>query len=116
MSAPKVESYEFGKMVVDGQTHTNDLILLPDRVISDWWRDQGHRLSINDLEEVFDTQPEILVVGTGARGVMTVPRETRQAIREAGMELEIAETGDAWRTYNDLRSKRRAAGAFHLTC
>ncbi len=116
MSAPKVESYAFGEMVVDGQAYTNDVILLPERVVSNWWRDQGHRLSGNDLTEVFEAQPEVLVVGTGAHGVMKVPRKTRQAVQEAGIELRIAETGDAWRTYNDLREERETAGAFHLTC
>jgi hypothetical protein len=116
MHAPEVESYRFGHMVVDGEEHTNDLILLPDRVVSNWWRDQGHRLSIADLDEVFNAQPEVLVVGTGANGVMQVPQETRQAIREAGIELEVAKTGQAWKRYNDLQQERATAGAFHLTC
>jgi hypothetical protein len=116
MSDPQVESYGFGQMVVDGEKYTNDLILLPDRVIPKWWREQGHRLSAKDLEEVFAAQSEVLVVGTGAHGVMNVPQETRQATREAGVELIIAETDRAWRLYNDLRRERRTAGAFHLTC
>ena len=116
MRAPEVESYRFGHMVVDGQEYTNDLILLPDRVVSNWWRDQGHRLSIADLNDVLDTQPEVLIVGTGASGVMDVPQETRQAVRDAGIELEVATTDEAWRRYNDLQGERAAAGAFHLTC
>lgn len=116
MRGPEVESYRFGHMVVDGEEHTKDLILLPDRVISNWWRDQGHRLGANDLEAVLDAQPEVLVVGTGASGAMTVPRETREAIREADIELKVAQTGQAWRLYNDLQEERATAGAFHLTC
>lgn len=116
MRAPEVKSYRFGHMVVDGEQHTKDLILLPDRVISNWWRDQGHRLSADDLEEVFDAQPEILVVGTGANGLMKVPPETRQAVREAGIELQITKTGQAWKSYNELQDERATAGAFHLTC
>ena len=116
MSAPQVESYEFGQMVVDGEKYTKDLILLPERVIPNWWREQGHRLSAKDLEEVLAAQLEVLVVGTGAHGVMQVPTQTRQAMQEAGVELRIAETGRAWRLQNDLREKRTTAGAFHLTC
>jgi hypothetical protein len=73
-------------------------------------------LSIEDLDDVLEAKPEVLVVGTGANGVMTDPRETRRAIEEAGIELRVARTGDAWRTYNDLQSQRETAGAFHLTC
>jgi hypothetical protein len=103
-------------MIVDGEKYTNDLILLPDRVVPNWWREHGHRLSVKDLNEVFDAQLEVLVVGTGAYGAMKVPHETRQATREAGVELRITETGKAWQVYNDLREKRKTAGAFHLSC
>ncbi|MGD8997152.1 MAG: MTH938/NDUFAF3 family protein [Anaerolineae bacterium] len=116
MSAPQIESYRFGHMVVDGEEHARDLIVLPDRVIPNWWREQGHRLSPKDLEMVFAAQLEVLIVGTGAHGLMKIPRETRHATREAGIELRIAETTKAWRLYNDLREKRKIAGAFHLTC
>jgi hypothetical protein len=116
MRAPEVESYGFGHMVVDGEKYTDDLILLPGRVVSNWWRDQGHRLSVADLDEVFDAQPKVLVVGTGANGVMKVPDETRQAVRDAGIELEVARTDQAWKRYNELKDGRAVAGAFHLTC
>ena len=116
MGGPRIESYAFGHMTVDGEKHTNDLIVLPDRVVGNWWRDQGHRLSPDDLDAVFDAGPDVLVVGTGAQGVMDVPPETRQAVTDAGMDLRVARTGEAWRIYNDLQDEREAAGAFHLTC
>ncbi len=116
MTEPQVQSYSFGRMVVDGEEHTKDLILLPDRVIPNWWRDEGHRLSADDLTPIFDAQPEVLVVGTGANGAMAVPRETREAVEEAGIELKGARTGEAWRMYNELQGRRTTAGAFHLTC
>lgn len=116
MNEPQIESYRFGRLVVDGEAYTNDLILLPNRVISDWWRERGHRLSAEDLEKVLEAQPEVLVVGTGAHGMMKVPAETRQAVKEAGIELKVTDTGDAWILYNDEQSQRDAAGAFHLTC
>jgi hypothetical protein len=103
-------------MVVDEEQHTRDLILLPDRVITNWWRKTGHRLDVDDLRQVLDAAPEVLVVGTGAYGMMNVPPETRQAVGAAGIELQVARTGEAWQTYNDLREQRRTVGAFHLTC
>lgn len=103
-------------MVVDGKSHSNDLILLPDRVVGNWWRDQGHRLATDDLQDVFDAAPDVLVVGTGAHGVMKVPQETRRAIKNHDIELRTARTGEAWKLYNQSQEQKRAAGAFHLTC
>jgi len=116
VSDPEIQDYRFGEMTVDGERHSKDLILLPDRVIANWWRDKGHRLDAQDLEEVLAAAPEVLVVGTGAHGRMDVPEKTCRAIEEANIELRIAQTGDAWQIYNDLQEQRRTAGAFHLTC
>ena len=112
-----IDSYAFGSMVVDGKTYTADLILLPDGVRANWWREEGHALSACDLQDVFAAGPETLVVGTGAYGAMQVPEATRQALDEAGIETIVAKTGDAVERYNALAAQgRRVAGAFHLTC
>lgn len=116
MSAPKIEAYRFGRMVVGDEPHTRDLILLPDRVIANWWRKEGHRLLPADLEEVFKAFPEVLVVGTGAFGMMEIAPETEEALRAARIEVRAAPTGEAVRLYNELRERHRTAGAFHLTC
>lgn len=116
MKSPEIQGYRFGQMVVDGEQYVRDLILLPGQVMANWWRKDGHRLDAEDLRQVLDAAPEVLVVGTGAYGLMNVPRETRQIVEAAGIELRVARTGEAWQTYNDLRERRRTAGAFHLTC
>jgi hypothetical protein len=116
VSDPEIQGYRFGAMTVNGEQHSKDLILLPDRVVANWWREKGHRLDVEDLREVLDATPEVLVVGTGAYGMMDVPEITCRAIAAAGIDLRVAQTGDAWQIYNDLQKQRRTAGAFHLTC
>ena len=116
MDVPEIQDYQFGRMVVDGEPHTRDLVLLPDRVVANWWRKEGHRLDVEDLREVLDAVPKVLIVGTGAYGLMKVPPETGQAVEAAGIELRAARTGEAWRLYNELRKRQPTAGAFHLTC
>jgi len=112
-----IDSYTFGSMVVDGKAYTADLILLPEGVRGDWWRRKGHSLSVADLQDVFAAKPEVLVVGTGAYGVMKVPGATRQALEEAGVEVVVEATGAAVERYNALLAEgRRVVGAFHLTC
>lgn len=38
--------------------HSRDVILLPDRVVPEWWRKEGHSLVLEDLDEVIDELPE----------------------------------------------------------
>jgi len=59
----RIDHYEFGRIVVDGREETKDLIVLPDRVVRNWWRRDGHALVLDDLVEVLDELPSHLVVG-----------------------------------------------------
>jgi hypothetical protein len=116
MSTPNIESYEFGHIVIDGQTHDKDVIILPGGVIGNWWRDEGHSLHPNDLEPVFAAKPDVLVIGQGAYGRMQVPAETRQAIEDAGIQVIEQKTTQAYQTYNQMRTNGNVAAALHLTC
>ncbi|MDH7486539.1 MAG: MTH938/NDUFAF3 family protein [Anaerolineae bacterium] len=116
MNTPKIESYRFGSIRVDGQTHSKDVIILPERVVAGWWRQEGHTLWPDDLKAVFEAAPEVLVVGSGSVGRMEVPAYTRQQIEAAGIELIVERTAEACQTYNRLRQTRRVAAALHLTC
>jgi hypothetical protein len=116
MPAPQIESYRFGRIVIDGQTHHKDVIILPDRVIGGWWRKEGHALHPDDLEAVFEAAPEVLIVGQGASGLMRVAQETRRALQAAGIELVALPTKEAVEMYNATREERIVAAALHLTC
>jgi hypothetical protein len=76
----RIDHYEFGRIVVDGCQETRDLIILPDRVVRNWWRQQGHALVVDDLREVLDELPSHLVVGTGADGRMRPDPSTIQQL------------------------------------
>lgn len=116
MTAPRIIRYRPGSIQINGEKHTRDVIILPDRVVAGWWRREGHSLWPEDLEEVFEAAPEVLVVGTGIVGRMEVPDYTRKQIEAAGIELIVQRTEAACRTYNSLRETRRVAAALHLTC
>ena len=68
--AVRLDGYRFGRVLVDGEEHTKDVIVLPNRVVGDWWRRDGHSLVLEDLEDVLDELPERLILGTGAYGRM----------------------------------------------
>jgi hypothetical protein len=116
MSVPQIETYRFGHLVIDGQSHTQDVIILPDRVIAGWWREEGHTLHTGDLKAVFEARLDVLIVGQGAYGLMHVTSETEQALQAAGIQLIAQPTEQACQTYNQLRTQRHVAAALHLTC
>ena len=111
-----IDSYDFGQIIIDGKRYNSDLVLFPDRVKDDWWRKMGHRLQMEDLKDVLEAKPEVLVVGTGYYGAMTVPTETRKHVESEGIELIVEKTAKACKTFNRLVTSRKAVAALHLTC
>ncbi len=111
-----IESYDFGRIVIDGKEYTQDVIIYPDRVNPNWWRKRGHELNLQDIQEIFEAKPETLVVGTGYSGLMHVLPETRKQLESQGIELIIEDSKKACQTYNDLCKSKKVIAALHLTC
>jgi hypothetical protein len=114
-SMARIEDYSFGRLTVEGEEHTHDVIVLPRRVVRDWRRRDGHSLVLEDLDEVLPDLPQRLIIGTGAYGRMIPDPKTVENLRERGVEIEVLPTDDAVRRYGALNPAATAA-ALHLTC
>jgi hypothetical protein len=111
----RLEDYRFGRLTVDGQEHTRDLIVLPDRVVSNWWRREGHSLAMEDLDEVLDELPGRLILGMGAESRLRPDPAVIAELERRGVQVECLPTEAAVGRYVDL-DERDTAAALHLTC
>ncbi|MHC4324298.1 MAG: Mth938-like domain-containing protein [Planctomycetota bacterium] len=112
-----IDSYQFGKIVIDGAAYNSDCLIFGGSVQADWWRKQGHLLTPEDLQPVISAGPSILVVGCGASGLMKVSENVNQILPEHGIELFAANTSKAVAKFNELAQKgQNVAAALHLTC
>ncbi len=110
-----IESYDFGRMIIEGKEYMNDLIIFPDHLKTTWFRETGHMLTMKDLVDVMAAKPKILVIGTGHSGVMKIDSEVKEYCRMNNIKLIEAKTADAVHEYNRLEGPE-TIGAFHLTC
>jgi hypothetical protein len=110
-----IDAYDFGRVRVDGREETRDVIVLPERVVREWWRRDGHGLVLEDLDAVLDELPERLIVGTGAYGRLRPDPATIEALRARGIQVEALPTAEAVERYAEL-DPRTTAAALHLTC
>ena len=111
-----IDSYSFGSITVNGRRYTADVIIYPDRVDSSWWRKEGHNLCMEDLREVLRYQPEVLVIGKGKPGLMSVGNDLIEQLSQLGIEVRAAPTAKAVKLYNELSAGKKAVAALHLTC
>ena len=113
-----IESYITGRsMQVSGKTYTTDLKIIGDAVKDNWWRREGHRLFSDDIADILESRPDLLVVGTGYAGNLDIPADLRRYIAELGVRLLSERTAEAVELFNRHRiQEENVAGAFHLTC
>lgn len=111
-----IDSYDFGEVVIDGKRYTSDVIILPNGIRDQWFRREGHRLCADDLGDVLDKKPDVIVVGTGNPGLMKVLPETERLIESKGIKLIVQPTREACRTYNQLTPSQEVVALLHLTC
>ena len=112
-----IDSYQFGKIVIDGTVYNSDCLILGNTVQAHWWRKQGHLLTTKDLEPIIDAGPATLVIGCGALGLMKISEDIGQVLREHCIELFTAKTNTAVARFNELAGKgENVAAALHLTC
>jgi hypothetical protein len=112
----KIDHYSWGKIIIDGNAYTSDVIIFPDRVNASWWRKEGHSLYVEDLKDVIAANPESVVIGTGALGAMKVPKETVEHLESRGISVHVEKTGNAVELFQRLQKGKKVIAALHLTC
>lgn len=109
-----IQRYEAGQIVIDQAVYEESLILLPNRVITDWSPSAVPELKAEDFSRLADLEPEIVILGTGARQQFPHPSLT-QPLMEKRIGLEVMDTPAACRTYNILMAEgRRVAAALFM--
>ncbi|MCK4309229.1 MAG: hypothetical protein KAW42_04550, partial [Candidatus Atribacteria bacterium] len=110
-----IESYSFGQIIINGKKYNSDLIIFKDNINSNWWRREGHDLHIDDIQEIINEKPDIIIIGTGSFGLMNVSSDLIKYLESLGFEVITKKTKDACDEYNKLYKKKKVIAAFHLT-
>ena len=106
-----IQGYGAGGFTIDGNRIAGSLLVFPDRVVA-WPVTAFDQVTAESLAVVTAAMPavEILLVGSGAQMVLA-PAALRAALRDAGIALDVMDTGAACRTYNVLLAEERRVAA-----
>lgn len=112
-----IEAYSFGSLTYAGRRYGKDLKILRGQVRAGWWRKEGHRVDVADVQDIIEASPEVLVVGMGANGLMRVSDRLKATLEDKNIQLVAQPSAEAAKTFNKLTEEGKdVAGAFHLTC
>ncbi len=99
--------------VIDRELRAS-FVIAPDRVIEDWPVPSLAALDPAAIARLFDLEPELVSLGSGARLVFP-PRELLLPLQRRQVGVEVMDNSAASRTYNLLAAEgRRVVGAFIL--
>ena len=112
-----IENLSFGQIVINGVTYNTDILICPDeRVTGSWWRKEGHKLFLTDIQVLLEDGPEIIIAGTGMNGMMKPDTELIDYLKKKDIEFMALKNNNAVERYNNLLHGNRLAACFHLTC
>ena len=111
-----INSYTFGSITINNQKFTKDLIIFPDYITSNCRRKNGYFLTEVDITEIIDSKPEVLIIGTGASGLMKVDDKIKDKLKSLGIEIIIKKTADAVIEYNRIYKDKKVVATLHLAC
>ncbi len=114
----EINSFSFGRMEINNLVVSSDLYILPNgKIVDNWRRRQGHMLQKSDIKNLIKSDPDVLVIGTGASGMMRVDPHLTQYLSQMGIQVDAAPSGQAINRFNThTASGKKVAACFHLTC
>ncbi|MFX1536238.1 MAG: MTH938/NDUFAF3 family protein [Promethearchaeota archaeon] len=122
------EKTSFGSIMVSGKTYNHDVCLfvgestLQKRDKSHSKHIHGHReLSRWELEKLLEGKPEVLLIGTGQSGILPMSKETQTWLESVKQEQNFQLIQDITpnilaKANKLLKSGKKIAGIFHVTC
>ena len=112
----KIDSYSFGKIVIEGKQYNSDVIIFSDRVYSSWRRLKGHLLQLTDIDEILKCNPDTVIIGSGAYGLMKIHTNVITELKSRNIEFIKEKTKKAIEIYNQMSLDRNVVAGLHLTC
>ena len=103
-------AYGAGFVAVNGTRFERSLVVLPDRVVTDWSATTFDALEAAHLAALVDLGADIVLLGTGASIRFPRPELVRPLV-EARIGLEVMDVQAACRTYNILMAEERKVAA-----
>lgn len=101
-----IRAYTPGEIRIKADKYTHSMVLSANKLIADWPLTDITALTESHLDAILDQDPELILLGTGARFIFPSAEKLRPII-ERGIGYEIMDTAAACRTYNVLVAEAR---------
>lgn len=118
--SPKVNSIEWGSIIIDDGHRHKDAKLYPGGSRAWDWNETGTRhspgIQPGDVEELLEHGAEVIILSKGFNKRLKTSDETEQFLDQKGIPYHILQTESAVEKYNELRKDHNVGALIHSTC
>jgi hypothetical protein len=117
----KIDSFNFGFIIVDEKQYTYDVVILPDGTVKERDHARGrlgsHSITRSEIEALAKAEPDVILVGTGVQGMARLARDAEFYLAEPNLNLTVLPSPDIVRKYNQrIEDGEKVAALIHVTC
>jgi hypothetical protein len=117
----RIESFNFGSIVVDEKQYSHDIIILPDGTVRERNSVRGrlghHSITRSEIESLAKGQPDIILIGTGMDGMARLAKDAEFYLQEPDINLTLLPSLQIVKKYNQyIEDGEKVAALIHVTC
>ncbi len=114
----KIDSFDFGSIVIDKKHYTHDVLILPDGTVKRREPTKGkHKITAKEMENLHDMQADIIIIGNGADGNARLTKNAQGYLKDINITPVILGTPLAVERVNqEINDGKRVAALIHITC
>ena len=114
-----ITHYSFGKIVIDGETYTSDMVIASGEKVSSWSFDyESHYIDPHNIKPHITENAKEMIIGIGYNSAASMSSESLQFIKDLkakGILVQILSTSEAVKLFN-ISDKTELLAFFHLNC
>jgi hypothetical protein len=117
----KIDSFNFGFIVVDDKQYTSDVVILPDGTVKERTPGKGrlgsHSIARSEIEALTRVQPDVILIGTGVQGIARLAHDAEFYLTEPNLNVTMLPSPQIVKKYNQYAEEgEKVAALIHVTC
>jgi hypothetical protein len=117
----KIDSFNFGFIVVDDKQYSHDVVILPDGTVKERNPGKGrlgsHSIARSEVEALTRVQPDVILIGTGVHGMARLAHDAEFYLNEPDLNLTLLPSPQVVKKYNQhIDNGEKVAALIHVTC
>jgi hypothetical protein len=117
----KIDSFNFGFIVVDEKQYAHDVIILPDGTVKERPGGKGrlgsHTISRSEVETLIKDTPDVILIGTGFQGMARLAHDAEFYRMEPNLDITLEPSPQVVKKFNQhVEDSEKVAALIHVTC